>query len=127
MRAVCRERRDVAITLANTEEVLATLSALVGGVLHVAACFAYLAIFGVDVSHLVISLSSVAIAFAFIFGDSVKRVYESVVFLFVERPFVVGDGLLYKVRGLAGALCCVISATTTTCESMCDDVRVDLC
>ena len=58
-----RERRDVAITLANTEVVLSTLSTLVGCLLHAGAAFAYLYIFGVDVSHLVISLSSMTLAF----------------------------------------------------------------
>ena len=92
---LCRERRDVAVTLANTEVVLATLSTLVGAILHIGAGFAYLAIFGVDVTHLVISLSSFTLAFAFIFGNSLRTVYESVVFLFVVRPYKVGDCIIY--------------------------------
>ena len=80
----------MAITLDNTEVVLGTLELLVGCILHVAAGFAYLAIFGVNVSHLVISLSSMTLAFAFVFGNSLRTVYESVVFLFVVRPYKVG-------------------------------------
>jgi hypothetical protein len=86
-----RERRDVAITLASTEVVLGTLSTLVGAILHAGAAFAYLAIFGVNISHLVLSLSSMTLAGAFIFGNSLRTVYESVVFLFVVRPYKVGD------------------------------------
>jgi hypothetical protein len=86
----------VAITLANTEVVLATLSALVGCILHAVALFLYLYIFGINVSHLVISLSSMTLAFAFIFGNSLRTVYESVVFLFVVRPYKVGDWIVYE-------------------------------
>ena len=92
---LCRERRDVAVTLANTEVVLSNLTMLVGAILHVSAIFAYLAIFGVDVTHLVISLSSMTLAFAFIFGNTLRTTYESVVFLFAARPYKVGDWIMY--------------------------------
>ena len=75
---------------------LSTLSALVGAVLHAAAFFAYLAIFGVNVQHLVISLSSMTLAVAFVFGNSLRTIYESVVFLFMVRPYKVGDWIVYK-------------------------------
>ena len=94
--AARRERRDMAITLENTEVVLATLEALVGGIMHVVGVFSYLAIFGVDVGHLVLSLSSMTLALAFIFGNSLRTIYESVVFLFVVRPYKVGDAIWYE-------------------------------
>lgn len=34
------------------------------------------------------------LAFAFVFGNSIRNVFESVVFLFVVHPFDVGDALL---------------------------------
>ena len=137
----------MAITLANTEVVLSTLTTLVGCVLHALAFFAYLYIFGVDVHQLVMcgprslmrvqsetcalcspdclflgrcaglcviagwpphrhaclslfptlidgaycrSLSSMTLALAFVFGNSLRTVYESVVFLFIVRPYKVG-------------------------------------
>jgi small-conductance mechanosensitive channel len=64
--------------------------------MHICGVFAYLAIFGLDVTHLVISLSSMALAFAFIFGNSLRTIYESVVFLFVVRPYKVGDAIWYN-------------------------------
>jgi len=91
--AACRERRDVAITLANTEVVLSTLTTLIGCILHAVAFFIYLWIFGVDVHQLVISLSSMTLALAFVFGNSLRTVYESVVFLFIVRPYKVGAPL----------------------------------
>lgn len=47
----------------------------------------YLAIFGVNVQHLLISFSSVAVAFAFVFGNSLREVYESIMWLFVVNPY----------------------------------------
>ena len=57
--------------------------------MHSGGFFLYLYIFGVDVSHLVISLSSLTVAFAFIFGNNLRTIYESVLFLFVVRPYKV--------------------------------------
>ena len=62
----------MAITLANTQAVLASLSVLLGIAFHVSAFFAYLAIFGVNVQHLVISLSSMTLALTFVFGHSLQ-------------------------------------------------------
>ena len=43
------------------------------------------------------TFSSIALAFAFIFGNSIRTIYESVVFLFIVHPFDVGDGILLGV------------------------------
>lgn len=59
--------------------------------MHTIALVAYAAIFGIDVGHLLISLSSIGVASAFVFGNSLKAVYESVVFLFVIRPYQVRE------------------------------------
>ena len=88
--AACRDRRNVANTLLDTRAVLSTLEGLVGCILHAAAVFAYGAIFGINIAQILISLSSVLITFAFIFGNSMRTVYESVVFLFVVHPYQVG-------------------------------------
>ena len=38
--------------------------------------------------------SSIVLAFAFMFGNSVKTVYESIIYLFVVHPFDVGDKII---------------------------------
>lgn len=38
--------------------------------------------------------SSVVLAFAFVFGNSIRQLYEAVIFLFVIHPYDVGDWLL---------------------------------
>ena len=40
-----------------------------------------------------LSFSSVFLAFVFVFGNSLRNMYESVIFLFVMHPYDVGDAL----------------------------------
>jgi small-conductance mechanosensitive channel len=46
------------------------------------------------VKELWISISSVTLAFVFVFGNSIRNIYEGVIFLFVVHAFDVGDYLL---------------------------------
>ena len=85
----CRQRRNLARTLRDNDDVIRTLETLTGIIVHLLAVVAYAAIFRVDVGHLLISLSSISVACAFVFGNSMKTIYESVVFLFVIRPYQV--------------------------------------
>lgn len=48
----------------------------------------------VDLSKAWLTFSSIVLAFAFIFGNSIRNMYEAVIFLFVVHPFDVGDVLL---------------------------------
>ena len=41
-----------------------------------------------------LTLSSVVLAFVFVFGNNIRNLYESVIFLFIVHPFDVGDCLL---------------------------------
>ena len=85
----CRQRRNLARTLRDNDDVIRTLEVLTGIMMHMLALVAYAAIFGVDVGHLLISLSSISVASAFVFGNSLRTIFESVVFLFVIRPYQV--------------------------------------
>lgn len=48
----------------------------------------------VNVAQVWLSFSSVILAFTFIFGASLQRMYENVIFLFVVHPYDVGDALM---------------------------------
>lgn len=91
----CRQRRNLALTLYDNDEVINSMRSLVGAAMHLVAAFAYLAVFGVNLNHVVLTLSSTGISLAVIFGNSMRAVYESMVFLFVVRPFQIGDCILY--------------------------------
>lgn len=90
---VYRERRNLTNTIVDAQGVVAKLESIMGGIMHFAMLFAYLAVFDVNVGTLWITLSSAILAFAFVFGNSIKLVYENVIFLFVVHPFDVGDYL----------------------------------
>lgn len=71
------------------------MRSIVGAVMHIAAFFSYLYVFGVDLHSVALTLSSTGLGLAVVFGNSMRAVYESMVFLFVVRPFQVGDCILY--------------------------------
>ena len=60
----------------------------------------------VDLSKAWLTFSSIVLAFAFVFGNSIRNMYEAVIFLFVVHPFDVGDVLL---MGADQTWCKVIS------------------
>ncbi|KAK9815600.1 hypothetical protein WJX72_006571 [[Myrmecia] bisecta] len=91
---IYQERKNLAFTLKDTKTVVGKLERIIGTVIHVLFIFFYLIIFSVDVSKVWLTISSVVVAFSFIFGASMAALYQSVVFLFVVHPFDVGDALL---------------------------------
>lgn len=48
----------------------------------------------VDLEKVWVMFSSIVLAFAFMFGNSVRTVYESIIYLFVVHPFDVGDKII---------------------------------
>lgn len=48
----------------------------------------------VNLTRIWVTVSGLLLSFVFVFGNSIKNIYESVVFLFVVRPFDVGDAVL---------------------------------
>ena len=49
-----------------------------------------------DLSQVWITLTSVVVAFSFIFREAASNLYQSVIFLFVVHPLDVGDALLIE-------------------------------
>jgi small-conductance mechanosensitive channel len=92
----CRERRNLAQTLRDNDDVISTLQTLLGFFMHTIALVLYMGCFDVHIEQLLITFSSLSLAFAFVFGNSLRTVYESVVFLFVIRPYQVGHKIVYK-------------------------------
>jgi hypothetical protein len=48
----------------------------------------------VNVTQVWLTFSSFIFAFVFVFGNNIRTIYESVIFLFVVHPFDVGDALM---------------------------------
>eukprot|EP00126_Sphaerothecum_destruens_P004169 Sdes_comp18036_c0_seq1m7360 len=88
---IYKERKALAYSLTDSKTIVETLNKVVTSVLFVILFFIYLFIFGVDVLQVVLSLTTILVGFAFAFGDSIKQIYESTIFIFVVHPFDVGD------------------------------------
>ena len=70
----------------------------------------------VNLTRTWVTVSSLLLSFVFVFGNSIKSIYEAVVFLFVVRPFDVGDAVLLgpaqdwcNVRAMLSQCCHVTS------------------
>ncbi|WCJ32323.1 Mechanosensitive ion channel family protein [Euphorbia peplus] len=86
-----RERRALALTLNDTKTAVKKLhrivNVLVGSIIGVI----WLLILGIATSKFLVFISSQLVLVAFIFGNTCKTVFESIIFLFVIHPFDVGD------------------------------------
>ena len=87
-------RRDLALSLASTTSVLATLERITLSALYVVLLFVVLGIFDQNILEAWFTVSSMFLAFVFMFGNSIKVLFESVIFIFVVHPFDVGDSVL---------------------------------
>ncbi|CAL8467439.1 g6977 [Coccomyxa elongata] len=113
------ERTNLAIQLKDTKTVVGRLKFVISIVLHILFAFFYLTIYNVDIQKVWLLFSSVVLAFAFVFGNSIRQLYEAVIFLFVIHPYDVGDWLL---MGTAQYQVEEISLATTTLRGT-DNVR----
>lgn len=51
----------------------------------------WLLILGIATTHFFVLISSQALVAVFMFGNTLKMVFEAIIFLFVMHPFDVGD------------------------------------
>ncbi|KAK9845248.1 hypothetical protein WJX81_001044 [Elliptochloris bilobata] len=88
---VFQERANLRVQLQDTRATVGTLRCIMAVLLQAVNCFFWLAIFDVDLRSTWTVVSSVILAFAFAFQNSVRHLFESVIFLFFTHPFDVGD------------------------------------
>lgn len=92
--AVFDRRQQLAASLQDTDSIIGTLHTILVVLVQIIFFFIYLLVWQVDVVHVWLTFSSIALAFTFIFGGSIKTAYENVMFLFMVHPFDVGDRLI---------------------------------
>lgn len=63
------------------------LSFIVGIAIVIMSLF----ILGIPITHFLVFISSQLLLAAFIFGNTLKTVFEATIFLFVVHPFDIGD------------------------------------
>ena len=86
-----RERRALALTLNDTKTAVNKLHRMVNIMVGIVIAVIWLLILGIATSKFLLFLSSQLLLVAFIFGNTCKTVFESIIFLFVIHPFDVGD------------------------------------
>ncbi|KAK9287376.1 hypothetical protein L1049_015794 [Liquidambar formosana] len=86
-----RERRALALTLNDTKTAVNKLHQMVNVVVGIIILVIWLLILGIATSKLLVFVSSQLLLVAFIFGNTLKTIFEALIFLFVIHPFDVGD------------------------------------
>ncbi|KAI3899503.1 hypothetical protein MKW92_023334 [Papaver armeniacum] len=86
-----RERRALALTLDDTKTAVNTLHTMVNVVVGILIVIIGLLILEIATTKFLVLISSQLLLVAFMFGNTCKMVFESIIFLFVMHPFDVGD------------------------------------
>ncbi|KAI9278952.1 Mechanosensitive ion channel-domain-containing protein [Phascolomyces articulosus] len=91
---IYKERKALSQSMRDTGQALGKIDTMLLLISIVATVFISLGIFHVDLWQALVPLGSFLLALTFIFGNSCKNTFESVMFLFVTHPYDAGDYLL---------------------------------
>ncbi|KAI3894925.1 hypothetical protein MKX03_022863 [Papaver bracteatum] len=86
-----RERRALALTLDDTKTAVKTLQTMVNVVVGILIGIIGILILEIATTKFLVLISSQLLLVAFMFGNTCKMIFESIIFLFVMHPFDVGD------------------------------------
>ncbi|XP_071714864.1 mechanosensitive ion channel protein 8-like [Rutidosis leptorrhynchoides] len=88
---VFRERKALALTLNDTKTAVNKLHRMVNVLVALIILIICLVILNIATTQVLVLISSQLVLVAFIFGNTCKTIFESIIFLFVLHPFDVGD------------------------------------
>ncbi|XP_017970289.1 PREDICTED: mechanosensitive ion channel protein 8 [Theobroma cacao] len=88
---VYRERRALALTLNDTKTAVNNLHHMVNVIAFIIIAVIWLVLLEIASSRIILLFSSQLVVAAFIFGNTCKTIFESIIFLFIIHPFDVGD------------------------------------
>ncbi|KAL6634895.1 hypothetical protein ACP70R_027566 [Stipagrostis hirtigluma subsp. patula] len=86
-----RERKALALTLNDTKTAVNKLNQMANVIVGIIVFALWLLILGIATTHFFVFISSQLLVAVFVFGNTLKTVFEAIVFLFVMHPFDVGD------------------------------------
>lgn len=89
-----RERRALALTLNDTKTAVNKLHHMISFLTGIVIVVIWLILLEIASSKYLLFLTSQVVLLAFMFGNSLKTVFESIIFLFIIHPYDVGDRLL---------------------------------
>jgi hypothetical protein len=88
---IYRERKDISVSMRDTSQALGKVDYMLLAVTLLALLFTAFAIFNVDIWRSLVPLGSILLGLTFVFGNTAKNTFESVLFLFVTHPYDAGD------------------------------------
>ncbi|KAL5728635.1 hypothetical protein ACHQM5_001699 [Ranunculus cassubicifolius] len=88
---VYHDRKSLAHSLNDTKTAVQQLNNILSAVVIVVVIILSLVITGVATVQVFVFISSQMLVAAFIFGNTAKTIFESIIFVFVMHPFDVGD------------------------------------
>ncbi|KAK8582546.1 hypothetical protein V6N13_069320 [Hibiscus sabdariffa] len=86
-----RERKALALTLNDTKTAVNKLHRIINVIVGIIIVIIWLVALGIASSEIIVLFSSQLVLAAFIFGNTCRTIFESIIFLFIIHPFDVGD------------------------------------
>lgn len=86
-----KDRKALTLSLKDTKTAVNRLHLVINVLTGILVFAVWLLILGVATSKFFMFLASQILLAAFMFGDASKRAFESIIFIFVDHPFDVGD------------------------------------
>ncbi|KAL3505448.1 hypothetical protein ACH5RR_035289 [Cinchona calisaya] len=86
-----KERRFLQLSLSDTKTAVDELHHLMDAIVGVIIVIIWLLIFDLAVAHFIVIISSQLLLVGFIFQNTLKTIFEAIIFLFIMHPFDVGD------------------------------------
>ncbi|KAF9094741.1 hypothetical protein BGX23_001664 [Mortierella sp. AD031] len=95
---VYKERKDLHTSLRDLSQAVGKLDVIFLTIVAVVWLFIILSVFGKDIVKNMLSIGSFLVALSFVFGNSLKILFENIVFLFITHPYDSGD--LVSIEGV---------------------------
>ncbi|KAH7278299.1 hypothetical protein KP509_38G034800 [Ceratopteris richardii] len=88
---VYQERKALALSLNDTKTAVKELHRMVTVLVIVIIIVVWLLVLGIATTHVLLFITSQLLLVGFMFSNTVKQIFEAIIFLFVMHPFDVGD------------------------------------
>ncbi|KAF8985247.1 hypothetical protein BGZ46_005408 [Entomortierella lignicola] len=88
---IYKERKDLHTSLRDLSQAVGKLDLIFLTIVTVIWFLIVLSIFGTGVVQNMLSIGSFLVALSFVFGNSLKTLFENIVFLFITHPYDSGD------------------------------------
>lgn len=85
------ERKCLALSLSDAKTAVEELNKLSSGLILVVIVIVWLLLMEITTTRVLIFISSQVLLVVFMFGNTVKTVFEAIIFVFIVHPFDVGD------------------------------------